>query len=49
MPVVTVKRSGDCVVEVKAEADDGTGGCEMCVIGLFDGEGTRRGVLNVFQ
>lgn len=49
MPVVTVKTSGGCVVEGKAVADDGAGGCEMCVIGLFDGEGINRGVLKVFQ
>lgn len=37
------------MVEGKAVADDGAEGCEMCVMGLFDGEGIRRADLKVFQ
>jgi hypothetical protein len=41
--------SGGCVKEGKAVADEGAEGCVMRLIGLFDGEGISRGVLNVLQ
>jgi hypothetical protein len=47
--VVTVKTSGGWAAEGNADREDGTEGCVMRLIGLFDGDETNRGVLKLFQ